>query len=366
MANQAILHEVSLNDAVPQINVYMDAGLVSFLRGSPGVGKSDIVKSIAAKRGLKVIDLRLSQCDPTDLNGFPQTDGKKGRYLPMETFPLKGETIPDGFNGWLLFLDEITSAPPSVQAAAYKLVLDRQVGLFDLHPDVYIMAAGNKESDNAVVHEMSTALRSRLAHIDIKTPTVKEWSNWAMRNDIDHRVVSFLNFMPDLLYKFNAEDSSEHTFPCPRTWEFVSRAMKVMGENIPTSFTRIVGGLVGNAAASQFSAFIRLYQQLPQYSYIVADPQNAKMPTEPGAKYAVAGMIANKLFTENDNKRDDVERDLSGIMNYVERMEKEYQVVSLKTILAQGNIRKVFDGIGDMPEHLKNWAMANAEELFGD
>lgn len=112
------LKEVSIVDAIEMIELYMDVDLVSYIVGSPGVGKSDTVKRVADKRGLKVIDLRLSQCDPTDLNGFPQTNGKKGTYLPMDTFPLATDEIPEGYKGWLLFLDEISSATPAIQAAA--------------------------------------------------------------------------------------------------------------------------------------------------------------------------------------------------------------------------------------------------------
>ena len=107
-----------------------------------------IVKSIAEEYNLKMIDLRLAQCDPTDLLGFPHIDGDKARYVPMDTFPLEGDPLPINpvtgiaYSGWLLFLDEFNSADKGVQKAAYKLVLDRMTGLYHLHKNVAISAAG--------------------------------------------------------------------------------------------------------------------------------------------------------------------------------------------------------------------------------
>ena len=110
--------QVTPSQATSMIAKYIQAKIVPMLTGSPGMGKSAIVKGIAKTYGLKVIDLRLSQCDPTDLMGFPSIQGTRAGYLPMETFPLEGDPIPEGYNGWLLFLDEFNSASTAVQAAA--------------------------------------------------------------------------------------------------------------------------------------------------------------------------------------------------------------------------------------------------------
>lgn len=110
--------QIKVSQAVSMITMLIKARKVPFLKGSPGVGKSQIVHQIAAQYGLKVIDLRLSQCDPTDLLGFPQINNGKADYAPMSTFPIEQDKIPTGFNGWLLFLDEMSSATPAVQAAA--------------------------------------------------------------------------------------------------------------------------------------------------------------------------------------------------------------------------------------------------------
>ena len=141
-------------EAVTFIEICWRNKLVPMLHGSPGIGKSDIFHQLAAKYKLKMIDIRLSQCDPTDLGGFLALRGDKATYLPINLWPLEDDPIPEGYNGWLIFLDEITSAPLSVQAASYKLILDRMVGTHKLHKMVMIACAGNMMMDNAIVNRM--------------------------------------------------------------------------------------------------------------------------------------------------------------------------------------------------------------------
>lgn len=110
--------QVKISQAISMITAFIKAKLVPMLDGSPGIGKSQISHQIARDYNLKVIDVRLSQCDPTDLLGFPQIIGNRAGYVPMETFPIEGDKIPEGYVGWLLFLDEFNAASPAVQAAA--------------------------------------------------------------------------------------------------------------------------------------------------------------------------------------------------------------------------------------------------------
>ena len=108
--------KIKLSQASALITIALKAHQVPMLHGSPAIGKSSIVKQIAKLFNLKLIDLRLSQCDPTELMGFPKVSGNRAGYTPMETFPIEGDALPDGYSGWLLFLDEMNSAPPAVQA----------------------------------------------------------------------------------------------------------------------------------------------------------------------------------------------------------------------------------------------------------
>jgi MoxR-like ATPase len=110
--------QVKISQAARMITAAIQAKVVPFLKGSPGTGKSQVIHQIAESHNLELIDIRLSQCDPTDLAGFPTIQGNKSDYVPMKHFPIEGDALPAGKDGWLIFLDEASSAPPAIQAAA--------------------------------------------------------------------------------------------------------------------------------------------------------------------------------------------------------------------------------------------------------
>lgn len=206
------MNSIELEDSIIDT---IQAGLVAMITSSPGLGKSAIARNIAKKFNLALIDLRLSQLDPTDLIGFPTHNGERMGYAPPEHFPLEGlDNLPKGKDGWLLFLDEFSSASLSVQAAGYKLVLDRQVGKYNLHKNVAIVCAGNKETDSAIVNRMSTAMQSRLIHLELDVD-IKTWLSWASENGIDYRVVSYIESRPEHLHQFDP-NHNDKTFACPQ------------------------------------------------------------------------------------------------------------------------------------------------------
>lgn len=210
--------------ATDMIMLALTAGLVPYMTGSPGIGKSSIYKDIAKNNNLFLIDMRLSQCDPIDLAGLLTLQNGKAKYVPLDSLPIETDTIPDGYAGWLLVLDEFSSANQAVQAASYKLVLDKMVGTLKLHPRVLIVCAGNLESDNAIVQPLSTALQSRFVHIKLGVSS-KDWIDWAVDNGIHHTIISFLRFRPVNFYTFTP-DHEDSTYACPRTWEFASKLLK--------------------------------------------------------------------------------------------------------------------------------------------
>lgn len=300
----------------------MDAGLVPFVAGSPGVGKSDIVRSIAEQYDLKLIDIRLSQCDPTDLMGFPNVQGAKARYVPMDTFPIVGDDLPlkdDGqtpYKGWLIFLDELPSASKAVQAAAYKLILDKMVGQYDLHPNVAIMSAGNKMTDRAIVNSMGTAIQSRLVHLELAV-NHKEWMDWAAAADVDSRIMGFLSYKTTLLHSFSP-DHQDRTFPCPRTWEFASKLSK--GRDIGLDDLPLFAGVVGQGAAQEYVTFAELWQSLPRIEEIIRSPQTVAIAQEVSTQFAIASYVADHITETNADQ----------VVIFLNRLPVEMQVVSYR------------------------------------
>ena len=340
--------EISASESIDALNTVLTAGLTPILIGSPGIGKSDIVKSVAKMHNLKLIDIRLAQSDPTDLNGFPtlQDEGTRMDYAPPKTFPLEHlDSVPTGYDGWLLFLDEINAAPPAIQAAAYKLVLDRQIGAHNLHKRVAIVCAGNKATDKAIVNRLSTAMQSRMIHLNLMVDT-DSWLEWANTNDIDHRVISFVKFRPELLHKFNPNHADD-TFASPRTWEFASKII-INREVISQVDHAVLVGTVGEGPALEFRAFLEVYKDLPDIDTMINEPTTVKIPNEPGHQYAMTTLISH-------NAKEDT---IAPLMIIIKKLPIEFQVVVLKEISATNPALRKHAVI-------EAWIALNADALFG-
>lgn len=300
--------------------VALKAGLVSMLVGSPGIGKSDIINGIANEHNWAVIDLRLAQCDPTDLNGFPNVNQKTNRagYLPFETFPVMGDKLPPGKNGWLIFMDEFNSGDRDVQKAAYKLILDRKVGKFDLHQNVVIICAGNLETDNAIVEEMSSALQSRLVHLEL-TLDYNAWLDWASQNALDPRIMAYIRSNPKMLSSFDPDaEGGQRTYACPRTWHFASKLLEHMEITDPVA-RPLLSGALSEGPAREFITWLRIYKDLPEKDTIINSPATALIPNSTGGIYAISGSISKWADSSN----------ITPIMKYLARLPMEYQVMCL-------------------------------------
>ena len=295
-------------------------GLTPMVASSPGMGKSDIIRSIAAKFELKVIDFRVSQCEPVDMQGYPGVkDGRMTFHIP-EYFPIETDKVPDGYDGWLLFLDEFNSGNKQTEAAAYKLILDREVYKHKLHPRCLIAAAGNLTTDRAIVNTQSTATTSRLNHYRMRVDH-KVWIDWANSHDIDHRIISLIKFKPELLHRFDTS-TNELTFPCPRTWEFASKVIK--GEETIDHINKIrLAGTVGEGAAVELATYAEIYQNLPTIEQILANPKSGwKVPKEPSEQYAVTTMLSHNSTLES----------IDQIIIAINRLPVDFQVITFKDI----------------------------------
>lgn len=312
--------QVTISQAVPMLTGLFKAKLVPFLLGSPGIGKSQIYQQIADDNNLLLIDVRLSTCDITDLCGFPKVDGNKAGYVPMDTFPIAGDPIPKGYSGWLLLFDELNSAPPSLQAASYKILLDRKVGQFDLHDRVVMGAAGNRDTDNAIVQPMSTALQSRMVHLDLMID-YKEWCIWATEANLTHKIIDYIRFKPQSLYTFKP-DHSDKTYACPRTWEFADRIIKKVGLDYEL-ISQMLAGTLSEGVAREFLTYCKIYADLPKMTDIITNPTGVTMSKEPSVLYALTGAISNAVTMENFEK----------VFMFVERMPAEFQIITLKNTL---------------------------------
>ena len=253
--------------------------------GPPGVGKSQIAQQVAADMNSEYLDVRALLLDPVDLRGIPWRDEhNRTRWAPPAFLPPE-----DSIYNHLINLEELPAAPPMVQAALYQLVLDRACGEYRLPDGAAMIACGNRISDRGVSHRMPTPLASRLVHIDLKVD-LDEWTAWAATNDLAPEVIFFIQMKPDLLHQFDPTNE-ELAFPCPRTWEFVSNVLQAKNGLPAISERAIYRGTVGEGAAIEFCAFLKIWRELPHPKTILNDPKGAKIPENSSALLALCGSL---------------------------------------------------------------------------
>ncbi len=258
------------------------------LWGPPGVGKSDMVAQVAARHGAPVIDIRLSQMEPSDLRGIPFRTGDTVEWAIPAMLP---NADRHGATG-ILFLDEITSAPPSVSAAAYQLILDRRLGEYEVPEGWAIFAAGNRQGDRGVTYTMPAPLANRFSHFDVETH-LDDWVAWAYTHGIDERVIAFLRFRPELLFDFDPAHNPV-AFPSPRSWEFAHRALQKF-ERHPQLLQGTLQACVGPAAGVELNAFVSSLDKMPDLDAILAG-EEVPVPDEIDLQYAVAAALVGRAI----------------------------------------------------------------------
>lgn len=252
-----------------------------FLHGPPGVGKSAAIKRVTDKLGINCVDMRLTQMDAVDLRGLPILDASKKMtgWAAPEDLPRDGKGI--------LFLDELNLAPPSVQHAAYQLILMRKLGNYSLPEGWVAFAAGNRVEDRAHVIQLASPLANRFVHINMGPPTAERWSEWAIQQHIDVRIVGFLRWKPELLFSFNPSNPSL-AFPTPRSWEFCSSLID--GETDPVVLIDLSSMSVGKIAGSELVAFIEIFSKI-NIQEVLKNPRY-KFPVDLGMLTATITAIA--------------------------------------------------------------------------
>ncbi|MFP4187671.1 MAG: AAA family ATPase [Acholeplasmataceae bacterium] len=229
-------------------NDLIDEHPAIFVTGQPGIGKSQSVREIARRLGSKtdrevtLTDIRLLLFNPIDLRGIPVADLKEriAVWLRPQIFSMNG----DASHINILFLDELTAAPSSVQAAAYQIALDKRIGEHALPPNTFIIAAGNRTEDHSVVYEMPAALKNRFMHFEIKND-FQDWMSWAAKKEIHPEILKYLKYNP---HRLNAEKFASDTevIVTPRSWEMLSKILKTIGGSLKSNRT-IVASLLGTA-----------------------------------------------------------------------------------------------------------------------
>lgn len=305
-----------LNETLEKL---VEGKIPTFVWGAPGVGKSSIVKQIAKTKNIAFIDLRLSLMDPTDLKGIPFYDESEHQALwaPPAFLPRSGEGI--------LFLDELNSAAPAVQASAYQLILDRSIGEYRLPDGWAIVAAGNRESDRGVVYRMPSPLANRFVHFELDVH-VDDWRDWAYGANIDSRIISYIAYKNEDLFSFDAT-KNEKSFATPRSWEFVDKILKTgLNEKL---LLQSLEGAISKEIAVNFLAFAKVMHKLPDLDEVL-EGKVKEYSDEVDVLYALsAGLVAKYLQNPSSDS-------LENLLEYTIGLKAEFAVMIVQDLQRRG------------------------------
>ena len=294
-----------------------------FLWGPPGIGKSEVVSEITDELGGYMIDLRMAQMEPTDIRGIPFFNKELGKMDWAEPVDLPDAELASQYPIVVLFLDEMNSAPPAVQAAGYQLILNRRVGKYKLPDNVVIVAAGNRDSDKGVTYRMPMPLANRFIHIEMR-PDFTSWQNWAVGKSVHKDVVGYLSFAKQDLYDFDAKSSSR-AFATPRSWCFVSDLLDDE-ENVDTdTLFNLVAGAVGDGLATKFMAHRKVAGRMPDPADILSGKVTDLQVKEISAMYSLTVSMCYELKDALDNKTADRKKFHEMADNFFSYMMKNFE-----------------------------------------
>jgi hypothetical protein len=275
------------NPAVEALGVAVAARVPVLLWGAPGTGKTSAIRAMAATMGLPCETVIASIREPSDFAGLAEA----GRGL--------------------LFLDELSTAPPAVQAALLRVVLERAVGDLTLPDEVAVVAAANPPEQAADGWDLSAPLANRLCHLSWQTdpravadglaggwapPVVPELPEGWQAEEILARglVAAFLHVRPALACAPPSDAASAgRGWPSPRTWEMAARLMAAAGATGTGDEARaaLICGAIGEGAGVEFLAWLA-EMDLPDPEEVLADPASFRLPERGDRAYAALAAVA--------------------------------------------------------------------------
>jgi hypothetical protein len=342
-----------------QVKIFVTNALlmrkIPYISGLPAIGKSDIVFQISEEFNLKALDIRLSQMLPEDLTGLPSLDEKTGKasYNPFDTFPMVGDPIPKGYNGWLIFLDELSSATEEVMAAIYSLLLGHTIGGKKVHEKALIVAAGNRSTDSAIARPLPDTLITRMLPVEMKVSS-KDWIKWAKdlpAKDKCESVIGFITKYPDMLISNVDPSKREELEPynTPRGWGTMFKIVKLhekqskanaitkkdaagipikvtQGATITPAIQAMMFSAVGVISATAFKEFYDESMSLPNPWEVAQSPSSTKIPSTTAGKAELTSSLAGHFIDTSEQSRD-------AILQFMNRMDNEHASLFAQILL---------------------------------
>jgi hypothetical protein len=308
----------------------IEAGEPALIKGPPGAGKTDIVKHAAKAADAICLVIHPVVSDPTDIKGLPAIVDGRALFLPFGEL----DQLIKAKKSTVAFLDDLGQAPLSVQAAYMHPILARHINGHNISEHVTWIATTNPKSFGMGVNGILEPVKSRFTTILELEVNVEDWCAWALANNVPPELVAFIRFRPGLLLDSGKPTADIVNRPCPRTLASLGRLHK-----LGITGVEALGGAVGEGAATEFVAFLRIWQALPSVEGILANPDKAQAPSDPAALYAISTALSSRIEKANAGK----------IIKYLNRLPDEYSVLGVRDCL------RALPSVASTPEFIK-WA----------
>ena len=327
-----------------------------FLWGPAGIGKSDGVRQLAdllekqTEKTVIVTDVRLLLFSPVDLRGVPVADEHRQftNWLKPRIFDMK--QTKDVIN--ILFLDELSAAPQSVQASAYQITLDRRIGEHTLPENCIVLAAGNRTTDQSVAYKMPKALCNRLMHYNVQSD-FESWKRWAVEHGIDSRIIGYLGFDNS---KLCAEpESSDLAYPTPRSWSFVSSIIKAMNIENLKDCHQIICACVGSDTAVAFETWCKVCNSLPSTADILRGTCR-DYPKTQDVLYALSASLVEAVRVKGSKLR---LAELENVCSYASHFPADFAMTFFKDLNSLTNAKMLLMKCRSM----QDWLTKNKSRL---
>lgn len=352
-----------------------------FIWGQPGIGKSELVAEVAREQNRPLIDIRLPLMEPTDIRGIPYLaevkvyDSNGNLVRDEQNVPLTDKEFrwstpsdlpTDKASRALVFFDEMSAAPPSVQAATYQIILNRRIGNYQLPEEAVIVAAGNRVKDKGVAYNMPMPLANRFTHLTLEVD-VDDWKEWATLNRVHKDIVGYISFQPADLNHFNPSIDG-YAFATPRSWYFASELLQEIGPdgklvdtNLPSDVLGdMIKGTIGEGVGIKFLSYRKQAANLPHAKDVLSGKVKKLTSKQIDVMYALTTALCYELrdVAERAEKqersgdktgKDEFHAQVDTFLRFImDNFEEELAVMASKTIL----------GTYKLPIHapkLSNW-----------
>ncbi len=292
------------------------------IEGAPGGGKTSIVHEAAKELGVECRELHMPTMLVEDFGIlFPEEGTNTLKYKLPAWFPQEGKAPEKG----ILLFDDRNQAGADLQKVLANICQARTLHGVKMPDGWMVVATGNRQQDRAGANRVLTHLRNRETVVALDT-VVKDWCAWAMANGVREELVSFINFRPDLLHKF---DPNQPQNPTPRSW--VEGVSAVLGVVPPEAEYDCFVGAVGEGAATEFRGFLKVHRDLPDLNECIEKPDTAPVPQEAIVRYALCGALAQRVTKEN----------FGNVYTYINRLPAEFTVLTVQ--MAQQRDKSIVD-----------------------